>query len=104
MNDTKIYVIALEQITRIQVGELMKLDIKHLRELELLADLAVLKAAEQLDLYSALTSGRLIASDFTDMEIKADKALYDAGTVLEWIKGAINTKLHIEGLGNASDA
>jgi hypothetical protein len=39
-----------------------------------------------------------------DLENQADKAVYDAGTQLDWIRGVIAKKLNDEGAAHAADA
>ncbi len=51
--------------------------------------------------------GTLLTLDFAtlrDLENQADKAVYDAGTRLEWIRGVIAKKTHDEGAANEPGA
>ena len=51
--------------------------------------------------------GTLLALDLDalrDLENQADKAVYDAGTSLEWIRGVIAKKTHDEGAANEPGA
>lgn len=70
MNDTPTQRITLEDVRHTEVGELLKLDIDTLR----------------------------------DLENQADKAVYDAGTRLDWIRGVITKKLNDEGAANEAGA
>lgn len=70
MTDTPTPTITLENVRTTEVGELLKLDIAVLR----------------------------------DLENQADKAVYDAGTLLEWIRGVITKKLTDEGAANEAGA
>lgn len=54
-----------------------------------------------------VTLGTLLTLDIDalrELENQADKAVYDAGTRLEWIRGVIKKKLHDAGVANASGA
>ena len=54
-----------------------------------------------------VTLGTLLTLDIDalrDLENQADKAVYDAGTRLEWIRGVIAKKTHDEGAANEPGA
>ncbi len=70
MNDTPTPKITLENVRHTEIGELLKLDMAALN----------------------------------DLEDQADKAAYDAGTLLEWIRGVIAKKELDEGAANEAGA
>lgn len=54
-----------------------------------------------------VTLGTLLTLDIAtlrELENQADKAVYDAGTRLEWIRGVIAKKTHDEGAANEPGA
>ena len=59
---------------------------------------------EQVRHTSVRTLLELDIETLRDLENQADKAVYDAGTQLDWIRGVIAKKLNDEGTAHAADA
>lgn len=59
---------------------------------------------EQVRHTSVGTLLELDVETLRDLENQADKAVYDAGTQLDWIRGVIAKKLNDEGTAHAADA